>query len=120
MLRLPPTSYDRTSIPQQKGIAMAPAATNDKETTHVLAQFAAALRYDDLPPKAREHCKHLLLDALACALAGDRGEETPQMTAVAAAIAQSHESSIIGGEKLNANLRPGFDSVGASARPAFR
>jgi 2-methylcitrate dehydratase PrpD len=93
---------------QQKGFAMAQADTGQKttqeftqETTQVLAQFAAGLRYDDLPPKVREHCKHLLLDALACALAGDKGEETPQMTAVASAIAQSNEASIIGGKKLS-------------------
>ena len=78
---------------------MAQAAGN--EATQTLAQFAAGLRYEDLPPKVREHCKHLLLDALACALAGDKGEETPQMTAVAAAIAQSNEASVIGGEKLS-------------------
>ncbi len=71
------------------------------ETTQVLAQFAATLRYEDLPPKAREYTKHLLLDALACALAGDKGEETPQMTALAAAIAQSSEASVIGGGHLS-------------------
>src|SRR5262245_22401766 len=80
---------------------MSQAATRESETTHVLAQFAAGLRHDDLPPKAREHCKNLLLDALACALAGDEGEETPQVTAVAGAIAQSKEASIIGGDKLS-------------------
>jgi 2-methylcitrate dehydratase PrpD len=72
-----------------------------KETTQTLAQFASALRCDDLPEKVRAHCKHLLLDALACALAGNQGEETPQMTAVAAAIAQSKESSVIAGGKLS-------------------
>jgi 2-methylcitrate dehydratase PrpD len=61
---------------------MTQAAIN--ETTQVLARFAATLRYEDLPEKIRDHCKHLLLDALACALAGNQGEETPQMTAVAA------------------------------------
>jgi 2-methylcitrate dehydratase PrpD len=78
---------------------MTQAASN--EATQILAQFAAGLRYEDLPPKVREHSKHLLLDALACALAGDQGEETPQLTAVAAAIAQSKEASIIGGDKLS-------------------
>jgi len=82
---------------------MAQAATKEtiQETTQVLARFAAALRYDDLPDKIREHCKHLLLDALACALAGNQGEETPQMTAVAGAIAQSDESSVIAGDRLS-------------------
>ncbi len=86
---------------------MAQAAMQDttqdasKETTQVLARFAAALRYEDIPEKAREHCKHLLLDALACALAGNQGEETPQMTALAEALAQSKESSVIAGGQLS-------------------
>jgi 2-methylcitrate dehydratase PrpD len=83
---------------------MAQADTGQKttqETTQVLAQFASGLRYDDIPPKVKEHCKHLLLDAIACAIAGDKGEETPQMTTLAAAIAQSKESSVIAGGHLS-------------------
>ena len=38
--------------------------------TQSLARFAAALTYDQIPDRAREHCKNLLLDAVACALAG--------------------------------------------------
>src|SRR6476619_5820379 len=41
-----------------------------EEATQVLAQFAAALAYEQLPNRVKEHCKNLLLDALACALAG--------------------------------------------------
>ena len=37
------------------------------EATGALAQFAAGLKYDDVPERAREQCKNLLLDALACA-----------------------------------------------------
>ena len=47
-----------------------------EEATQVLAQFAAALTYDQLPDRIKDHCKNLLLDALACALAGHQGEET--------------------------------------------
>jgi 2-methylcitrate dehydratase PrpD len=50
-----------------------------QEPTRILADFAAGLRYDDLPQRAREHCKNLVLDALACALAGYQGEETVSM-----------------------------------------
>ena len=71
------------------------------EPTQVLAQFAASLSYDDIPPKVREHCKDLLLDALACALAGHQGEETHQMAALAGALAQSGEASVIGGGRLS-------------------
>jgi 2-methylcitrate dehydratase PrpD len=72
-----------------------------QEPTQVLAQFAASLAYDDLPAHVREQCKNLLLDALACALAGHQGEETGQVAALAAALAQSDESSVIGGGRLS-------------------
>jgi 2-methylcitrate dehydratase PrpD len=75
--------------------------TKQAETTQILAKFAATLTYDDLPPRVREHCKNLLLDALACAIAGNRGEETGQVAAFATALAQSHESSVIGGGQLS-------------------
>src|SRR5436305_4662844 len=71
------------------------------EPTQILAQFAAALRYEDIPQSAREHCKNVLLDTLACALAGHQGEETGQVFALAGALAQSSESSVIGGDRLS-------------------
>jgi 2-methylcitrate dehydratase PrpD len=71
------------------------------ETTRKLAEFAATLTYDDLPPRTREHCKNLLLDALACAVAGHQGEETGQVAAFATALAQGRESSVIGGGHLS-------------------
>ncbi len=71
------------------------------EATQTLAKFAATLRYDDLPDQVRDHCKNLLLDALACAVAGNRGEETGQVAALAAALAQGSESSVIGGGHLS-------------------
>jgi 2-methylcitrate dehydratase PrpD len=79
----------------------APTKDTSQEATQALAAFAAALRYEDLPDKVREHCKNLLLDALACALAGHQGEETPQLTALASSLAQSKESSVIGGDPLS-------------------
>ena len=69
--------------------------------TQVLAQFAATLDYERIPASAREYTKDLLLDTLACAVAGYRGEETSQVAAFASALAQSHESSIIGGDHLS-------------------
>jgi len=71
------------------------------EPTQALAHFAAGLSYDDIPAAAREHCKNLLIDALACALAGHQGEETAQVEALASPLAQSDESSIIGGGRLS-------------------
>lgn len=72
-----------------------------REVTQTLAEFAAGLTYDRIPAAAREHTKNLLLDAVACALAGPQGEETHQVAAFAAALAQSKESSVIAGDRLS-------------------
>jgi len=72
-----------------------------ENVTEVLARFAATMKYDDIPERVREYCKNLLLDALACALAGHLGEETHQVAAFASGLAQSKESSIIGGDHLS-------------------
>src|SRR5262249_59952323 len=71
------------------------------DVTEVLAGFAASLQYDDLPAGVPDHCKNPLLDTLACAVAGHRGEETQQLAALASGLAQSTESSVIGGEALS-------------------
>ena len=71
------------------------------DTTEVLARFAATLKYDDIPERVREYCKDVLLDTLACAVAGHQGEETHQVAALASGLAQSNESSVIGGERLS-------------------
>jgi 2-methylcitrate dehydratase PrpD len=72
-----------------------------QEPTRVLAEFAAGLCVDDLPARTLEHCKNLILDALACALAGHQGEETGQVKALASALAQGNESSVIGEMSLS-------------------
>src|ERR1700726_3330263 len=72
-----------------------------EDVTEVLAGFGASLQYDDLPQNVRDHCKNVLLDTLACAVAGHRGEETQQVAALAAGLAQSNESSVIGGDRLS-------------------
>ena len=77
------------------------AADATQEPTQALAQFASRIDYDALPESAREHTKTLLLDALACAVAGHLGEETSQMAALAAALAQGGETSVIGGGHLS-------------------
>ena len=71
------------------------------DATAVLARFAATLEYDRIPARTREYAKNLLLDTLACAVAGHQGEETHQVAALARALGQSHESSIIGAERLS-------------------
>jgi 2-methylcitrate dehydratase PrpD len=72
-----------------------------QEPTAVLAEFAASLTYEAIPERVREYCKDLLLDALACALAGHAGEETHQVAALSTALAQSRETSVIGGDRLS-------------------
>jgi 2-methylcitrate dehydratase PrpD len=71
------------------------------EATQVLAEFAATLTYDRIPESVREYCKDVLLDTLACAVAGNQGEETHQLAALSSALAQSSESSVIGGDRLS-------------------
>jgi 2-methylcitrate dehydratase PrpD len=72
-----------------------------EEATAILAEFAASLTYEAIPECVRDCCKDLLLDALACALAGHAGEETHQVAALSSALAQSRESTVIGGDRLS-------------------
>src|SRR5438034_3842790 len=69
--------------------------------TEALASFAASLQYENVPERVREHCKNLLLDALACAVAGHRGEETQQVAALASALGHANEGTVSGGEALS-------------------
>ncbi len=71
------------------------------DATETLARFAATVKYEEIPEHVREFSKNLLLDTLACALAGNQGEETHQVVALASSLAQSKESSIIGGDRLS-------------------
>jgi 2-methylcitrate dehydratase PrpD len=71
------------------------------EATGVLAAFAASLTYEAIPERVREYCKDLLLDALACAMAGHAGEETHQVAALSSALARSYESTVIGDDRLS-------------------
>jgi len=81
------------------------------EATQALAQFAATLDYDAIPAHVRDYCKNVLLDTIACAVAGHQGEETGQIAALASGLGQSSESSVIGGDRLSlagATLLNGF------------
>jgi 2-methylcitrate dehydratase PrpD len=69
--------------------------------TEDLARFTASLKYEDIPSPVREQCKDVLLDTLACALAGHAGEETGQVSRFAASLATSSESTVIGGGSLS-------------------
>ena len=71
------------------------------DVTQKLAGFAAKLDYDAIPERVREYCKDLLLDTVACALAGHQGEETRQVAALATALGQSKESTVMGADHLS-------------------
>ena len=71
------------------------------DATRVLADFAASLDYNEIPQATREYCKDVLLDTLACAVAGHQGDETHQLAALSAGLAQSSESTVIGGDRLS-------------------
>src|SRR5262245_50180108 len=75
--------------------------TSMGEPTQDLARFAATLGYDGVPERVRTHCKNVLLDTIACAVAGHQGEETGQIAALAGGLAQSSEASVIGGDRLS-------------------
>ena len=47
--------------------------TMSESSTEQLARFVSTLGYDDIPANVREKCKDVLLDTLACALAGHAG-----------------------------------------------
>jgi 2-methylcitrate dehydratase PrpD len=93
------------------------------DVTATLARFAAGLSYGDIPERVRERTKDLLLDALACALAGYRGEDTAKVMPFAAALGQSRESSVIGGAGLSlagATLFNGFLITSVSMCDVYR
>ena len=93
MMALPAGAETGTAPPKETPMA--------GEVTQVLAQFAASLKYEDIPEHTREYCKNILLDTLACAVAGHQGEETHQLAALASSLAQSNENSVIGGDRLS-------------------
>jgi 2-methylcitrate dehydratase PrpD len=72
-----------------------------EEATQALASYAASLDVEAIPDTVRVQCKNLLLDALACAVAGHAGDETPQVAAFATALAPGADTSIIGGARAS-------------------
>jgi 2-methylcitrate dehydratase PrpD len=69
--------------------------------TAELARFVAGLSYEAIPERTRERVKDIVLDTLACAIAGRQGDESKQIRALAAALGASHEATVIGGEPLS-------------------
>jgi 2-methylcitrate dehydratase PrpD len=80
--------------------------------TEDLARFASETTYDRLPASARDFARHLLLDSIACALAGDLGDETSTYAAFARVAGGAGDSTIIGSSDrlslLGASLLNGY------------
>lgn len=84
----------------------------ESKPTEELAGFAAGLSYGDLPASAREHTRHLLLDSVACALAGDLGDESAMYADFARDAGGAGDSTVIGSSErlsvLGASLLNGY------------
>ncbi|HEX7054231.1 MAG TPA: MmgE/PrpD family protein [Burkholderiales bacterium] len=61
-----------------------------------LAEFAAALRYDDVPPMVRNRAKRLALDAIGCGLAAKRFDFARAALQAIAALAGSGPRGVLG------------------------
>jgi 2-methylcitrate dehydratase PrpD len=93
------------------------------ELTATLSRFASGLRYEDIPERVRDYCKDLLLDALACALAGHAGEDTSSVSRFVSQLAQSSESTVIGCGRLSltgATMLNGFLITAVSMCDVYR
>jgi len=64
-----------------------------------LATFASAVRLEDVAPSAINKAKMLIVDALACAMAGDLAQETSMVRRAAAAVLGDGESTVIGSKR---------------------
>jgi 2-methylcitrate dehydratase PrpD len=67
------------------------------DPTKDLAAFFAGLRYETLPAAVRERVIDIVLDTVASAIAGRRGDETAQIETLAAAIGGPRTSTVIAG-----------------------
>lgn len=64
-----------------------------------LADFVTGLRLVDVPDRTLQRTKELLLDAVGCAVAGHRGEETGQIEAFVERLGGGGDSTVIGRER---------------------
>jgi 2-methylcitrate dehydratase PrpD len=67
------------------------------DPTKHLAAFFADLRYESLPAAVRERVVDIVLDTVASAIAGRRGDETAQIERLAASIDGPRTSTVIAG-----------------------
>ncbi len=67
--------------------------------TAMLSEFAAGLRYEDIPEAAIEHAKRIILNIAAAALWGRRTDGGRQVATVLEAMGGAAEASVIGGRE---------------------
>ena len=65
-------------------------------STNALAEFAAGLRIDDVPPAVLDSTKQVFLDALACAYAGRSDPQASRVALTAGRLMGNGDSTIIG------------------------
>ena len=91
--------------------------------TAALAEWAASIDGNAIPARVRERTAHLILDAIASALAGRRGDETAQVEAVAREVAAGDEATIIGADRLSrlgATLLNGYQVTAVTVCDVYR
>jgi len=89
----PPTVAD--PIRQARGRDLTARPTSE------LAEFCSALTYDDIPPEVRDRVKGIILDTVASAIAGRRGDETGQIEALAGAIGGAPRATVLAGPRMS-------------------
>lgn len=67
--------------------------------TSELAEFFSALKYDGIPAGVREYVKDIILDTVASAIAGRRGDETAQIEALSEAIGGPSTATVLAGPR---------------------
>lgn len=72
----------------------------NESITRGLADWAAGLRYAELPDDVAERARLLTLDAVACAFAGYDADEVPIIRSAVTSLFGSGESCVIGGSPL--------------------
>jgi 2-methylcitrate dehydratase PrpD len=91
--------------------------------TAVLARWAATVDGANIPPRVRERTAHLLLDAIASALAGRHGDETGQVEAVVGEIAEGDVATVIGAgrsSRIGAALLNGYQVTAVTVCDVYR
>lgn len=74
-------------------------APNEKGATRILAEFAAGLKYEDIPPEVIDRAKMLTLNILACALMGHT-LESAQIVIRAHKMMGGHPQAVVIGEGI--------------------